>query len=220
MAHWFSLSGPITISEENILGESSDCETGTFYPEAEMRLGMIAEILPDRPVEVWLCIRSYPDFLASIYGESLRHGNFLPLGTFMERNSAPQGQWPRLVDIIRRSIPNAKLVIWPYEKFRKHEQLILSRLSGLDYASLQPLDQSIVLPSASAEAIEQMAACAAQLTAQQRIFKMLELQHNFPLTAGARRFSPWHDEIRASMEEAYKVDLAEIAARDNVTLLD
>ncbi len=220
MAQWFSLSGPITISEENILGESSDCQSGTIYPEAEMRLGMLAERLPDRPVEVWLCIRSYPDFLASIYGESLRHGNFLPLGTFMERNLAPQGQWPRLVDVIRRTMPRAKLIMWPYEKFRKHEPLILSQLSGLDYSSLQPLDQSIVLPSASGKAIEEMVACAAPLTAQQRIFKMLELQYKFPLTDGTPRFSPWHDEIRASMEEAYKVDLAAIAARDNVTLLD
>jgi hypothetical protein len=185
-----------------------------------MRLRILGERLPDRPVEVWLCIRSYPDFLASIYGESLRHGNFLPLDKFMEGNLAPQGQWPRLVDIIRRSMPGAKLIVWPYEKFRKHEPLILSQLSGLDYASLQTLNESNVLPSASSEAIEQMIACAQPLTKQQRIFKMLELQYKFPLTDSAQRFSPWRCEIRASMEKAYELDLAEIAMRDNVTLLD
>lgn len=219
LAYLVSHDMPTTISEENILGDPEDCYVATFYPNAEQRLGFVVSAMPDTPIELYLCVRSYPDFLASIYGESIRHGGFIPIETFKAAHQSPEGQWNDLIDRLRGVVPQAKIIVWPYEGFRELEPVIVSRLSGIDYAEMARLPVARVLPSASSEAIMAMAVAAPSLSRPQRVFKMLALQHEFPAGEGTSRFDPWSPEERARMQAAYDQDLADIAARSDVTFL-
>ena len=210
----------VLLSEENILGDPGDCTKASFYPKARHRLSVLCDALPEtRPVELFVAIRSYADFLASIYAESLRHGGFHSLANLKADGTPPEGEWPALLDTIRSVFPDAPLIVWRYEAFRDLEPAILERFTGGNGKSLQRPDRPDAKPSASAEAIERMIEEAPALDRSRRIFRMLALEHEYPAAPGGRRFDPWTTEERAAMDAADQRDLARLAARDDIELL-
>ena len=220
LAELFSPPMAVLVSEENILGATNDCTASGFYPKAGQRLSVLRDALPDnRPVELFVAIRSYADFLASIYAESLRHGGFHSLANLKADGASPGGEWPALADTIRSMFPDAPLVVWRYEAFRVLEPAILDRLTGGNGESLQRPDRPDAKPSASAEAIERMIEEAPALGPSERIFRMLALEYEYPAVPGGRRFDPWTGEQRAAMDTAYRRDLTRLAARDDIELL-
>ena len=219
IAKRFDIEMPVTLSEENILGEAQDSYYGGLYPKAGIGLSVLRDILPPRPIEFWLSVRSYAPYLASMYAESLRHGAFIPLHQYRENNRQSPGSWVTLVDVIREHFPEAKVVVWRYEDFARLEPQILERLSGVPFARMHRLSQRIVLPSASSEAIERMIAAAPDLSRQERIYTMLALQDCYGMTDRSQKFSPWEEEEKTAMAERYERDLAQLGKRDDVELL-
>lgn len=217
MREWFDLDRDVLLSEENLLGEGSDFFNGSVYPDAGARLTRLAEALPkNRPLEVWLCLRSYPDFLASIYGEAARFWKVPAPEVFVERYVNSAGCWPELVDQIRIALPQARLYVWAYEDFRRLEPLIVESMTGVSPARLQPLLQSDVRPSASDRAIRACAALPDDIQGAERMFRMLEMEELYPIQDSSDRFSPWSADQREQMETAWQRDRDFIAKRDDV----
>lgn len=220
MREWFDLDRNILLSEENLLGEGSDFFNGSIYPDAKARLTLLAKALPENQLlEVWLCLRSYPDFLASMYGEAARFWHVPSPETFAERHANPAGSWPRLVDHVRAALPQARLHIWAYEDFRRLEPCIIEGMTGVSPARLQPLQQSQVRPSASDRAIRACAALPDDIQGAERMFRMLELEYLYPMQDRSDRFSPWSADQRMQMEAAWHYDRDRIAGRDDVIFL-
>ena len=208
-----------TISEENILGNSEDCYRGGLYPKAAKRLSILQRFPADRPLHVFLAVRSYAPFLASLYAQSLRHGHFIEWRRFARANSSCSGQWPALIEAIRASRPDAQITIWKYEDFSSVGDEVLSALSGLPAENLAKPVQRKILPSASGRAVEEMMAAAPQLASNERVFKMLALDAQFPRSKHARGFSPWTEEQAARLDEQYDADLSLIRERDDDEVL-
>ncbi len=210
----------VTISEENILGNADDCYKTPFYRRASPTLRLFAQAIEDRRVEVYLAVRSYAPFLASIYAESLRHGMFTSPQRMMATNASCAGQWLQVIDTIQDTLPNAKMIVWQYEDFAKLQETILARLSGLPAQSIKRPSSENILPSSSKEAIEHMIAQAGPLERTQRIFRMLALNAQYPRIASkGGKFMPFSSEDQARLQSEYETDLAAIEARDDITLL-
>lgn len=193
----------LTISDENILGDAADNYSGRIYPRIRMELEVLRHAMPDGPVEIWLSVRFYAPFLASMCGESLRHDSFMTLKKYLHANKDCEGQWPRLVDQIIEIFPQVKIVAWAYEDFRRLEPQFLSELGGFAYANMDRLGKLDVLPSSSATAIEQMIEAAPALSRQERIFRMLAMQGQFPKTSNSERFAPWSAQDREALDKQY-----------------
>ncbi|NVO29138.1 hypothetical protein HJ526_17070 [Donghicola sp. C2-DW-16] len=221
MRAWFELDRDILLSEENLLGECCDFFDGEIYPNAAARLACLARALPNnKSVEIWLCLRSYPDFLASVYGEASRF-NQVPLPeAFAERHVNPEGAWPKLIDDIRIALPAAKLHIWDYEDFRSIEPRIIEGMTGVSASLLQSLQQSNIRPSASDRAIRACAALPSEIQWPERMFQMLVLEKLYPIQCSSDRFSPWTADQRIKMDAAWKRDRDLIAAREDIDFID
>lgn len=220
MKPWFSLDRCILLSEENLLGEGSDFLGDKLYPECAERLGWLSTVIPSsRPLEVWLCIRSYPDFFASMYGEAARFWPVPAPEQYAKRFENASGYWPALIDQIRKALPHAQLVVWAYEDFRDLEPRIIKGMTGVEKEFLHPLQQSDVRPSASDKAIRKIAALPSDINGPERMMRMLELEQRYPQKHKSDRFSPWTTEQHKRMEAAWQEDRANIAGRGDVTFL-
>ncbi|MEM7688756.1 MAG: hypothetical protein AAF291_07015 [Pseudomonadota bacterium] len=207
LAGFFDLDLDITISDENLLGEAHDCFSGQVYPSAPIYLNLLKDALPDRPVEILLCVRSYASFLSSLYGESLRHGHFLRMVRFQEMHATGKKLWPNLVRVIHQAFPEATISVWRYEDFARLEDQVLSRMTGLAPEAIVKPSQSDILPSASSDAILAFVEEAKSLSYTQRQFRMLALQISHPRGQGSGKFSLWDGAQKAQLADEYDADI-------------
>lgn len=207
------------ISDENILGPPVDALKGRFYPGAGRRLERLAGMFGDRQVEVFLCLRSYPQFLASLFAESLRHGAYMPAADLVAANGDPGGQWPALIDTVHRALPEARIVVWRYEQFPALKPLVVERLAGVPLAGMQALPSEQVRPSPSARAVAVQLERAGAMPKPRRALSMAMAETEFPPTGAADTFDPWPAEQAARMTAAYERDTALIAALPFVEML-
>ncbi|WP_120077440.1 hypothetical protein [Aurantiacibacter odishensis] len=210
---------PVVLSEENIIGNPADCIGGEIYPHASRRLDALAPAFGQRPVEVWLCLRNYPDFLSSVFAESLRHGSHMEIGEFLEANAEPQGGWIELVASIRHSLPRCRLVIWRYEDFAGLGRDILKGLAGIEDIALADPQGGPTRPSASDRAVREICKQGASFSRVERVLLAAALEQRYPPQSKADKFSPWSDAQRRAMHEAYEADLDEIAEMQSVMML-
>ncbi|OOY19851.1 hypothetical protein BMI86_14660 [Thioclava sp. DLFJ5-1] len=215
----FDTSDELLVSEENLLGETGEFLDGAFYPTAISRLQLLATFLPDRPLDIWLCIRSYPDFLASIYGEAIRFSPVPSPEQFASAFSSPQGAWLQIIDDIRDALPHANVFIWRYEDFRDLEPRILEGLSDVEAEAFEPLLNPTVRGSASDSAIRAMAETAEPLSATEWRFRMAALEHEYPVQSAQDRFSPWPEDQFRKMQQDYVSDISAIEARADITFI-
>jgi hypothetical protein len=207
------------ISDENIVGLSTQATGGQFYPEAAKRLRRIRAVLPDKDIEVWLCVRAYDQFLSSVYCETLRGGHFTPWQDFAKLyDPLPPERWPALVDAIHASLPRSRVVIWAYEDFRSLLPQIASRLSGIPYDQLHQLSND-ERASPSGEAIRRHCEKAASMTSNQRTLSVAMYEELYPLKSFPEKFNPWRREVTDTMRSTYREDLELIKARPYVEFL-
>lgn len=207
------------LSDENVLGWAGEALGGRCYPDAGARLARLAKVLGHRQAEVWLCLRSYPQFLASLFAEALRGGGYMTVPDLIAANQAPGGQWQSLVDNVHRALPDARIVVWRYEQFGMFEPVIVERLTGVPLAEMQRLSSEDVRPSPSAMAIAAHIERAEPMKVPLRVQSMAMAETEFPLVLDADRFDPWRQDQAASMAAAYERDMAEIGGRPYVELL-
>lgn len=216
-----SMAGPgssLIISEENLLGASDECHSGAFYPYAEERIGLLVDSFADRPLQIWLALRSYPQFLASIYAEALRHGSAMPLTDFMANNANPEGQWTGLVDRLRRCFPDAEMHLWRYRDFARLEPRIVEGIAGLTAAEIRPLEESIVRPSPSAEAVSRAQELDPDMDGSARARAMAVLEKELPLSQGTR-FAPWPQSATQEMQAAFDRECTALMQRGDLMFL-
>lgn len=212
-------SRPSVISEENILGNVPESLHGKLYPRAAERLQPVVRALDGRSAEIYLCVRDYAPYLSSLYAESLRQGALLDPAQFAAANSDPAGQWSGLAETILAAFPNARLVVWAFEDFRKLEAAIVQRFSGMERSAMQDLPAGTARPSPSQDAVERHLKRAAGMNHPDRLISILELESAFPATAERPKFQAFGEEQSKRMRSAYEADKAEIAAMPRVEWL-
>lgn len=219
LSGFFDLDCDVTISEENLLGEAHDGFRGHTYPHAKLYLELLRDALPDRPVEILLCVRSYSSFFSSLYGESLKHGDFIKPARYQEMHSTAQNLWPELVRTLHKTWSDATVIVWCYEDFAKVEDDVLSRMSGLDKRMITKPSQKDIFPSASAEAILAFVKEAPSLSLRQRQIRMLALTARYPRSQ-TNKFSLFNDSQKERLSDEYQADIETIKGCGYAHLLD
>ena len=218
LQRFFDTDYDVTISDENLLGEAPDC-THELYPFAHEYLADLKAVLPDRPIEIYVALRSYPEFISSLFGEGLKHGHFLRTKRFRSTYGSCVGVWPTLLARIRETLPEARIIAWRYEDFATLENDLLSRLSGLEPEKLIKPAQSDILPSASALAITQFLEKGRDLGEIERQLLMLALQDKHPREKKTGKFTLWDDSEMAQLRAEYDEDIERIKASGHVDFL-
>ena len=219
LSQFFATDYNVTISEENLLGEADNARSGKPYPFARDYLGLLKDALPDRPIEIYLAVRAYPDFISSLFGEALKHGHYLWPAHFRSIYSSAQGVWPEVIASIQDVFPQARLTVWRYEDFGRLEDELLSRLSGIAPDALIKPAQTDILPSASAGAILEHLEQAQDMNYTDRQMLMLALQHKHPRSGPDSKFSLWPGDEATKLLEEYKADLEQIKCSGDLEFL-
>jgi hypothetical protein len=180
---------------------------------------LVREALGGREVEIFLCVRSYPEFFSSLYAEAMRHGHRQPIEQFLSLNDSPAGSWVKLVGTIQKWFPQSRIVVWSYESFARLQAEIVKRISGVPLDALRPLAEANVRPSASVQAIRMQIERVGKLTHYQRVLSMAVLERKFPITDRSEKFSPWSKDAEDAMHAAYQEDLHALKRRPNIDFL-
>ncbi len=89
----------VIISDENLLGVRPN--TNRLYPGARQRLEAILPAFEGYTVEVFVTLRSYPDYLISFYTEYLRNNRFIRFERFYKQIDFNTVTWLDLLEDIR-----------------------------------------------------------------------------------------------------------------------
>lgn len=124
------LNSTVIISEENLIGESTDIYKDLFlYSRLKRRVGSLAKFTQNfDEIEVWFSVRSLDSFLPSIYCEALRHHRFKKFKTVYSQNYSQT--WLRVVKSIRQVFPTARINVVRYENYVSVLPSIIMRVFG------------------------------------------------------------------------------------------
>jgi hypothetical protein len=105
----------LLVSDENFLGAMRDnYVAASLYPDARAWLSAAAQLFPQPPARIFLCVRDYASYAVSIYGHLSTR---VPLGAFDADRIAGLGRgrnWGAVIGDIRAVFPDARITLWRY----------------------------------------------------------------------------------------------------------
>jgi hypothetical protein len=210
----------VVVSYEDFIGTTRDALGPTPYANL-MRAAPIAKL--GRPVKLFLSLRAFDGFLTSVYAENLVwnpdfSGGFAAIRA---RALAAPPRWTPLVARLRRIAPQATLHVWTMEDYARDPFGVLEFLAGeplprID-ADAVPRLHSLHRATPSAAAVARAEAVRTRDVAERRReIRAIVAAH--PTTEDQPRFAPFSADERARLQDAFRSDLEEIAARGLATL--
>jgi hypothetical protein len=200
----------LILSDENFFGTTrQSIPSGILYPLAAERARALRQLLAGHEVTVFLCIRSYDDFIASLYGEALRWGSFLRFEVFRRRLDFESFRWSNYYGRSVRLLHPANFKLWRYEDFRPNSERII-RSIAFDTDVPLNIEHSDVNPSLSHNAILHLHDLARTLTAEEVADRVREVHQLIPKTAGNGAFDPWSDKERSQLRQTYDLDCSTV----------
>ena len=195
---WHRLySGTWLFSDENILGTTADGLE--LYPDPARALRYFS----DRPLSLFLCVRSYETFLPSAWGERLWHHRFEPFPARL-----PGRRWCDLVSDLRAALPEAPIHVWRYEDYRRHAEQIARYYSGDAIEAFGPELDSKPKSGFSARAVSELHQYKGSHVGRRRLEAVRE---RFPIDSEHSRFDPWSEAQKDELRALYADDLERIA---------
>lgn len=216
----------IILSDENLPGHCGQCvRSGELYNRREMLVPIFADHIIYPVTEVHIAIRNYADFFASAYVEFLRSasGEHIMSDTVMKRavlSSLPS--WLPYLQLLQKSFPNARLVIWRHEQFRALSSTVIGNLigPGLDAAKLSSPKATNDRPSASHRAVQEILARAERIGGEAAIAQRVEIQDAFPRSPLYPGYDPWTADERDHLVRTYEKDIVKIRSQMDLTFLE
>ncbi|NNU81325.1 hypothetical protein HMH01_12840 [Halovulum dunhuangense] len=208
----------MVVSEENWAGLIDQMiATGAIYPAIRRRIGALAPVFRGDRVTLLFSVREYSSFYASLYCHRTRTRPLPPFERGKQRYLALPRRWPAVLADLGRAMPDAEILVWPFETLRGNGGAALCAILGQD--NIVGLNEALkpALPSPSAAAVARLNAMVSgpDLQREARIAVVKAL-------ADGPRFDPWTAEERVALQAAYEADLAELSAAPpgNVRLID
>lgn len=132
----------LTLSDELILGglgrERMLADDGSFYRDAQMRLGNLLDLLGTRDVDLFLALRAPASFVTSVHGELTRQGGAGSLQDYLGDFDVGTAQWQPLVMRLLSVMGQGRLTIWRFEDTGRVRDRLLTRMLGAELAALVP----------------------------------------------------------------------------------
>ncbi len=119
----------LIMSDASFLGVSARMLSGgELFQNAGRNAAAIRNLLPDYPVEFFLCIRNPATFLPEAFNTQTEK-NF---GGFFKKTNLPSLRWSNVILDIQRNNPDCKITVWCYEDLPIIWPTVLNELTGLD----------------------------------------------------------------------------------------
>ena len=203
----------VIVSEENMPGVPGDLvRNGVYYAHARERMAHVGSLLGVGAPEVFMAVREYPSFLVSMYCEYIRHREFIHFADYFELYMKSEFSWVKVVGDIVAALPDAKVRIWDFAKFRMLEGRVFSLMLGQDAGFLKA-PEGPVRESFSDAAMRSYAALSAVLSHQELKNLINPISRALPKGETFKAFNPLAEETAAVLKEQYRRDLGTIAEK-------
>jgi hypothetical protein len=218
----FARYDSLLLSDENLLGTPYrfDDQMGA-YPQASESLRTLFGLLPPNTnVSIYVCLRSYGDWIESSYLQYLKNTQTLPFADYLDRINLDSLTWVSLLQRILRVAPEANVIAWSYESFRADNSAVLSALNSLLGAPPQPLPAKQSNPSLSKVA-QSIIVSAGQAGIRKEHTKLLlafckqhlSVANDYP---AAKLMNP---ALRTLLDDRYKTDLLQLRSLPRMRFL-
>lgn len=215
----------IILSDENMAGHCGHCvKRGLLYRWRGKLVETFAAQFIGPVSEVHLGIRNYADFFASAYIEYLRSyvgSRFVGEASMRRQVLANMPNWHKVLKTVKAAFPDARLIVWPFENFRKIDATVLQNLcgEGVDIADLKAPNDKNKRPSASGRAVRELLQAIYREGSAAALERRVEIQERFPRGQGYGSYDPWTAQERAHLTRIYHSDLAAIRHDPAIELL-
>lgn len=215
----------VILSEENMAGHCGHCvKRGLLYVWREQMIAAFAAQIPWPVREVHLGVRNYADFFASAYVEylrSLKSGPFTDPREMRRQVLAHMPDWAKALGSVRRAFPDARLIVWPYERFRQIDVAVLQNLcgEGVEAESLTPPGERNKRPTASGRAVHELVQMIHRDGVEAAVAQRVKIQKGYPRGHKHGGWDPWTVQERAHLTRIYARDLAAISADPDIEVL-
>lgn len=204
------------LSDEDFAGEIDDMlRRGVLYGHIGARLSLFAPILTGHRVRLCFAVRRYDDWFRSLYAHRVMRRPLAPFADMAARFLRLKRRWPDVITDLSAALPEAEVVLWPFEDLRGHVGQVMSLIAGVPDLTDRLADSPPALASPSTEAVDALNArphAKGDKDARRDMARAID-------GAGQRTpFDPWEAPDRARLGAAYAEDLARIAAMPRVTL--
>ena len=216
----------IILSDENMAGHSGHCvRSGKLYQRRNVLIPIFANNIIYPVTEVHIAIRNYADFFASTFVEFLRSATgdkVIPEAQMKRQVLSKVPSWVKFVDLILKCFPQAELTLWRHEDFRDLSDEIIGNLCGpdIDTGKLATPKRSRGRPSASHRAVQEILMEIERSGGAAALARRVEIQDAYPRGPDYPGYDPWTEAERAHLTRMYHQDIAEIARRRGVRLLE
>ena len=197
----------VVISDENLLGFISEIVRRNGYKGIVRRMLPMRDLLK-RDVKVFLTIRSYPDFITSMYCELITTKPWFPFEKIRDGGFVAEHSWLKMYQSLVRTFGQKCVIVAEYQTIFANLEGYLALLSGSKIQFDFPEKEIRISPSANAiERIRSQQEEGVDLPLKKIVRQAMK---RFPKNAENPRYDPWTSEERAMLEERYRQDISEI----------
>lgn len=199
------------ISDENILGGTDALRRQGFYPWAKQKVKKVVNGLEGCEVEIYVTIRSFPEYLVSRYSESLRHFKFRTFEDYMSGISDKNISWlPMLDDLV--AVGAKKIFINDF-KYVVNGENYLRELVGKPLELAEASQESWVKRSKISKETYEIVKLYAETYSDQSTRRLVGMMDNHPQCTDPTPFMPFTESQLDTFRARYEKEV-EIIKRD------
>ena len=121
----------LVVSEENMLGTmAKNLNQIRLYPQAEPRMARFGPAFGGNRLAVSLSIRSYETYWSSAVAFKIKTGFDLPCPDMLDRLVTQPRRWSHVIRDIRAALPEAEIIVWPFEGWAARPSQVCEMLTG------------------------------------------------------------------------------------------
>jgi hypothetical protein len=179
------------LSEENILVLAKPFGNGHLYPKAEAKFKRVRDLIGPEPINVYLAIRDYAQFIPSIYIEHIRNFKYVSFEDFMGQVDWQCGSWISLIERIAKYCrPEDSLYVWTYEDYSVDPSDVYKKILNCDNLEGFSPERGVVRAGLSAEAFAHFEKHLLTQSDASTRSKLTTAQKLFPRTALTPAYQP------------------------------
>lgn len=197
----------LILSDENILGRNINRnKPGPYYPRHRQRLRKTVSAVAEKP-EIFLAIRSYDEFISSMYSEYIRHYIFMSPAEYLSCLHVDEFSWLDVVRNLCDLVGEERVTAWRYEDFNAVENEVFQALCGID-PNLLTKPEGRVRESHSQQAIEALTDLRPALDGKEIRSRVPSVSEAFPRSATNPPFAIFPAQRSAELRQRYDSDIA------------
>ena len=123
----------LLVTDENMIGSSRHCvRTGLLFPAVGERMARYAAAFDGRISRIVLSIRAPEMWWSSAAAYAVSRGHVVPTPQKIDRIAEMQRSWRDVIVDLACAVPEAKLVVAPFEEHAARPDILLAQATGRD----------------------------------------------------------------------------------------